>query len=140
MNLYAQSIGDAAKPLPVSVRGEDIDGAASHRFAAAEVVRTQFSEWLIVEPDAPLTVWITGTNALQAGQAQYLEAEVAIFVNHPVLAGGQTHAVVGRLVLGHEGALVEGYTLEERTAKFRELVYSAISEFLKNWQEELARK
>lgn len=140
LNLYAKSLGDGIKPLKISVQGEDIEGSNSYRFAAAEVIRTQFSEWLVVEPNAPLHLWIAGTNQLGPRQAQHLEAEVAIFVTHPVLTGGQTHGVSGRLVLAEDGSVVEGYTVEERTAKLRELAYSAISDFLKSWQDESRKK
>lgn len=62
--IYTTPIGEVGKPLKISLIVEDINGADAYKFAASEVIRTQFAESLVVDPtgDSDLVLWISGTN------------------------------------------------------------------------------
>jgi hypothetical protein len=51
--LWDVPISSAGKPIPVSFTVEDIEESSSYQYAAAEVVRLHFLDWLVVVPKAP---------------------------------------------------------------------------------------
>jgi hypothetical protein len=133
-NLSSTTLPVAGKQLKIDLFVEDIEGSDSYRLAAAEVVRTRFSDWLVVFPDSPLTLYVAGAGPTRSGTAS-LYVDVQMTVQHRVVADGGVHLLWGTLLLAQAARLLSGHTVEERTQKLREMTYEVISEFLRKWQE-----
>jgi hypothetical protein len=134
--VYSETIGDSAEKLKISFIVEDIDGADAFRFAAAEVVRTYFSQVLTVDPSAKLALWINGTKKgeLHSGQDfQSIGVEIYVVTYHRLSAGDVTRAVVGSFLLARSSGTYVGYTPERKAQEVRQMTYKVISEFLEKW-------
>lgn len=130
------SLGDNAKPLKISILVEkNIAGADSYRYAAAEVIRTQFGDWFVVEPNSELSLYISGTDVTKATgyEIQHIQTSVVAWPWHTFAAGKQNHRIVGKFEFQQTNKLLTGYSAEQRTAIVREMVYSVLSEFTGKW-------
>ena len=132
---YAPSFGDSPDKLKIGILVENIDGQDSFRFAAAEVIRTQFSERLQIEPQSNLTLYVGGTNPTAQTQAQAITFGVKAYITHFAAAGGQQRALRGSFEIATDAMVLQRYTEERRVQLVKEEVYAVLSNFLKQWDE-----
>lgn len=136
---YVTRVAGGGKPLSIRLVVEKFDGADSYRYAAAEVVRANFSEWLTVSPKSDLELYITGTQWIPlapAREGQNVEIEMKTYGRRLFVTGtNENHSPVGAFIISREREFFQNYTGEERVQAVKELVYKVISDFLKKWQE-----
>lgn len=138
--LAATAVSDSAKPpYKLSVVVENIDGSDSFRFAAAEVVRQYFSDFLTIDPQGAFILYIAGTDKLGVSGAQYIDVRVVTFSNHSLIAGETIVPLRGQFIIAYAGKAMTGYSAEERTQIVRELLYKVLSEFRSSWTEASAK-
>lgn len=133
---YETVIGDNDKPLKIKLIVEEIEGEDAYRYAAAEVIRTQFAGKLVVAPEANLNLWIQGSEPLTGGlNAVMISAAVTATVSQRLTAGKESRTIFGRFTLSDHGNLLTGYSQEQRTQVLRELAYKVLSDFLDQWEK-----
>lgn len=110
--LYSVSLGDSGTKQKIHILTEDIDGATSFQFAAAEVIKTYFSDWLEVDPQSSLILYITGTNSIQLpyGDVQQIEAAIRLPVNQLLTIGGERRTLDGSFEAASAGSVLKGYS------------------------------
>jgi hypothetical protein len=135
--LYSIKVGDTAQAQKISIVVGDIDGSTSYEFAAAEVIRTYFADFLTVVPSSDLTLHISGTKSmpLSYGDVQSIEVEVTAHANQLVLVGDDKRLLYGSLQLASDGGTMKGYSLQEKTQAVREYLYKALSEYKDKWEK-----
>lgn len=142
-SLYVTSLGSDPQKMKITLIVEDIDGADSFRFAAAEVIRTQFSERLGVDTTGTLKLWIHGTKAGVLAQGNdYQGINVTLYV--PTVSyfqvGQETRQLVTSAVLADSGGTFIAYTSEQKTQVVRELTYKVLSQFFSDWDKSSVTK
>jgi hypothetical protein len=135
---YSSSLDADGQRLKISIVSEDFPGADAFQYAAAEVVRTQFSDKLEIEPNSTLELYLTGTSPLplgSGGDAQGYDVEVQAIVPHRFAIGEQGKRVYGTFVFSKAGGTVTGYTMDQKTQVYREEVYKVLSDFFQQWAQ-----
>jgi uncharacterized protein YfaT (DUF1175 family) len=138
VSIFSVKLSDTAARQKISLVVEDIDGADSYRFAAAEVVKTHFSDWLEVDPLAPLILHIAGTKSMQLNynlDVQSVSAEVYLLAEQNLIAGQDHRFISGTLQLAYAGSTLKGYSPQEKSQAVRELIYKVLSEYKEKWDK-----
>jgi hypothetical protein len=115
---------------------DNLENTDAFRFAAAEVIRTQFGEKFEIDPAAQIILYITGTKPLPVGtkNAQMLNVQVVSFIQHSFNSGDKSHMITGEFEFtSPAGGMLSAYSAEEKTQEIREDTYSVLSKFLENW-------
>ena len=134
--LTSTSLSQVARPLPIQILAEQIDGSDSYRFRAAEVVRTHFARYLKVEPEATLYLHIRGTNRDGTREtAQYVAVAVEAHVVHRFLAGEHGHNIMTPIQFSTKGSMLLNYSSQETTQAVEEMVYAVLNDFLGKWNK-----
>jgi hypothetical protein len=136
--LYTNKVSDAPKVQNISIVVEDIDGATSFQFAAAEVVHTYFAETLVISPDAALSLHIGGTKSMAlayGSDVQSIDVEVTIGASQTLAAGNEKRLIRGMLQLASGGGTMRGYSQQEKTQAVREYIYKVLSEYKQKWDK-----
>jgi len=123
--LYSVKVGESPSLQNISIVVEDIDGSTSYQFAAAEVIRSYFSDFLAISSAAPLSLHITGINSMQIGygsNVQSIQVEVLLPASQTLTAGSQNRLLSGTLHLAFGGGTMKGYSLQEKTQAVKEYV------------------
>lgn len=111
--------------VPLQILVEDIPGADSYRFAAAEVINTYFAQHFVIRADAPLYLHISGTDDI-GGAVEYevsLKISTAINIKHDTAVG----FVLGHFVLANQGGVLLHYSQEQKTQAVKEKIYAVLS-------------
>lgn len=132
---YAPNFGDSPQKLKIEILVEEFQDSDSFRYAAAEVIRTQFAEHLQIEPRADLFLYIAGTNELGQAKVQSIKTSVRVLVQHSALAGKEHRMLTGAFELATSDTVLGGYADADRTRVVKEEVYKVLSKFLKQWDE-----
>ena len=135
--IYSVKVGDAPKIQKISIVVEDIDGSTSYQFAAAEVIRTYFSDFLVVDPDSNLTLHIGGIKSMAVGygDVQSLDVEVYTGANQTIVVGEDKRLLFGRLELASEGGTLRNYSPQDKSQAVREYIYKALSKYREKWEK-----
>ena len=140
---FSVQLSDKDKRIKMKVDIEDeLPGAGSYRLAAAEIVRTHFSNQVVIDPGASLFLYVTGSNVTpRAGyEVHSLHVDIRVYTSHPFLQGdGVLRSPHGDFVFANAGTTLAGYQERERTQAVREMVYKVLSDFLTKWQEAASR-
>jgi hypothetical protein len=129
--LYSTTLAENAGKLKIQILTEDV--ADRFRLAAGEVIRGQFSDSLLVAPEADLMLYITGTEP--RANAQAIKVSVQAIIRHPFIAGNKPRILGGKLVLAEKGDVLWNYTAEQTAQAVRERIYVVISDFLQKWEQ-----
>jgi hypothetical protein len=135
--VYSIHVGDTSPTQKISIVVEDIDGSTSYQFAAAEVARTYFADFLTVVPNSDLILHISGTKAmsLSYGDVQSINTEVLAHANQTVVVGDDKRLIYGSLQLSTNGGTLKGYSQQEKTQAVREYIYKTLSEYKDKWEK-----
>jgi hypothetical protein len=136
--LYSVKVSDSQKIQDIAIVVEDIDGATSYQFAAAEVIRTYFGDMLSSVPSASLTLHIGGTRAMAlsyGGDIQSVDVEVSVPANQTLQVGTEQRLLYGHLQLAFGGGTLRGYSQTEKTQAVREYIYKVLSEYRQAWDK-----
>ncbi|MFI5089182.1 MAG: hypothetical protein ACHP7P_03895 [Terriglobales bacterium] len=126
-------------PLKMELLMEEFSGADSYRLAVAEIAKQYFSDFIVIDPVAPLKVYVSGTNYMGAGRAQYVNVEVMAFVQHRFVTGSKSTDLHGTLKISETGQSLTGYDDQERARIMREMAYKVLSDFKAKWTEAAAK-
>jgi hypothetical protein len=136
--IYSVKIGESPKLQSISIVVEDIDGATSYQFAAAEVIRTYFADTMVAAPSATLSLHISGTKSLSVGygaDVQSVEVEVIVPASQTLTVAGENRLISGNLQLAFGGGTMKGYSPQEKTQAVREYVYKVLSAYKEKWEK-----
>jgi len=118
-----------AKRYPLQILVEDVREETSYRFAAAEVLRTQFPSQFDIVPSATLVLHISGASSADQTLSA-MSVRVEAFVQHSFMVANQRKTLGGTFVISHRETALLRYSDQEKTHKVREFAYTALSEFL----------
>jgi tetrahydromethanopterin S-methyltransferase subunit F len=137
-SIFSVKVSESGNKQRISLVVEDIDGADSYRFAAAEVIKTHFSDWLEVDPLAPLSLHIAGTKLMRLNNnsdVQSVSVEVNLLAEQNLIAGQDHRLMSGLLQLANAGSTLAGYSPQEKTQEVRELIYKVLSSYREGWDK-----
>lgn len=119
----------------VNILVEQISGADAYRFAAADVIRVHFSDWLLVDPSAPLTLHITGTDPMTVGygDVQSLDVSLKAVATQMIRAGNDSRMLVGLFEVSRTGSTLKDYSHERKVQFIKEAVYRVLSDYRASW-------
>ncbi len=135
--IYSITVGTAPQVQQISIIVEDIDGSTSYQFAAAEVIRTYFADFLNVASGSGLVLHIGGTKsmALSYGDVQSVAVDIVVRANQTLIVGADKRLIDGQLQLASEGGTLKGYSQQEKAQAVREYIYKALSEYKQKWEQ-----
>jgi hypothetical protein len=117
---------------------EDITGSDSYQYAVAEVIRTHFSQNIVVDPQSRLVFWIHGTKTIEITSrydVQTVAMDIYVYSSQKLVRGNSKGILPGRFTMASDEETLAGYSSEQKTQAVREMAYKVLSNFLSKWQE-----
>ncbi len=136
--LFSVKVGDEANKQKITILIEDIDGAISYQFGAAEVIRNHFSSWLEVDSQADLTLYISGTKSMQVPygtDVQSIKVEVFVPAIQMLVVGDARRSLSGTLSLASGFVVLKGYTQDQKNQAVQEEIYKVLSKYKEKWDK-----
>jgi hypothetical protein len=111
--------------IPIQIMVEDIPGRDSYQLAAAEVLKTYFSNHYIVADNARLVIYVSGTPPIDGVLSYDVALQADFDVN--VTNGDKLSSVHGQFVLSGQGGTLRVSSESDRTQVVKAAIYSVLS-------------
>jgi len=135
--LSSTELSKEERQIPIQIVVKNINGSDAFRLAAAEIIRTHFSDTLKVEPSASLILHIDGTGHGVGAhdRSPAFQIRVGVPARHRFFAGKDRHLVLGFFQFAEDGFTLSNYSPEQTSQAVRESVYKVLVEFVTEWNE-----
>lgn len=130
---FSTTLADDGGKLRIRILTEE--PTDSFRLAAAEVIRSQFSDSLVIVPDSELVLYVSGTEPSRSGNVQSIYIRVQTSARHMFLSANQERSLFVSLIFAESGEVLQNYTPEHKTQAVKEETYKVISDFLQKWEK-----
>ena len=126
-SLGTKDLGSTDGKTPISIVVEDVPGADSYRFAAAEVITTYFLKHYVIVPKSELVLYISSSNN-DSDHVISFQVQLMFYAGVPVKTAGKNTQVSGFFVVSTRGGFLLNYSQERKTQAIKEDIFSVLTE------------
>ena len=126
-SLGTKDLGNTDGKTPISILVEDVPGADSYRFAAAEVIATYFSNHYVIAPKSELVLYVSSSSGDNDHIISF-KVELMFYAGLPVKTAGKNTQVPGVFAVSTRSGFLLNYSQEEKTKAIKENIFSVLTE------------